>query len=460
MGTLYQGPPDTAIHDLKVTIQESQLVFPAQETQSKSMFLSNIDQVLNFNVQTVHFFPANLEFPPKIVADRLRTALSNVLVPYDFLAGRIKLNPQSGRLEIDCNSAGAVFAVASSEFALDDIGDLVYPNPAFGQLIVQKVDAIGSDDQPLCIIQLTSFKCGGFAMGVSTNHAMLDGLSFKIFLQNLASQAFDDKPMAIVPYNDRTVLAARSPPQVTFPHPELLKLKIPIGEEPSHPTFDCPQEELAFKIFRLSSDHISYLKDKAKASGPAAAATATTNYKITGFNVVTAHVWRCKALSCDSEEGLERLSTVLYAVDIRPRMKPPLPASYTGNAVLTAYATAKCRELEEGPFSKLVAMVSEGAARMTDEYARSAIDWGEVYKGFPHGEFLISSWWRLGFAEMEYPWGKPRYSCPVVHHRKDIILLFPDIDAANANAVNVLVALPGKEMEKFQALFHKLLEDN
>lgn len=104
-------------------------------------------------------------------------------------------------------------------------------------------------------------------------------------------------------------------------------------------------------------------------------------------------------------------------------------------------------------------MVSDGAKRMTDEYARSVIDWGELYKGFPQGEVLVSSWWRLGFAEVEYPWGKPRYSCPVVYHRKDIILLFPDIDneEEGGGGVNVLVALPPKEMDKFQTLFHKVL---
>ncbi|KAA8538804.1 hypothetical protein F0562_025496 [Nyssa sinensis] len=449
MGTIYQGPPPV-IQDLKVTLEDTSLVFPAQETQRKSMFLSNIDQVLNFNVQTVHFFKAHPDFPPEIVTQKLKNALCELLVPYDFLAGRLKLN-QGGRLEIESNAAGAGFVVASTEFSLNDIGDLVYPNPAFRQLTVQSLDSLGPDDQPLCILQVTSFKCGGFAVGLSTNHATFDGLSFKLFLQNLASQAAH-KPLAVIPCNDRQLLAARSPPRVTFPHPELLKLKIPVGTDFNPPVFDRSQEDLDFKIFRLSSGHVSHLKEKARIG-----ATNPATTKITGFNVVTAHIWRCKALSCDAGDNQDRLSTVLYAVDIRPRLCPPLPPSYSGNAVLTAYATAQCKDLEEGPFSRLVEMVSEGAARMTDEYARSAIDWGELYKGFPHGEFLVSSWWRLGFAEVEYPWGKPMYSCPVVYHRKDIILLFPDIDGVASNGVNVLVALPAKEMEKFQTLFHKFL---
>ncbi|CAI9759281.1 unnamed protein product [Fraxinus pennsylvanica] len=455
MGTRNQEPFEyPSIQDLKVTLQDSTLIFPSHETEKKSIFLSNIDQILNFNVQTVHFFPANPDFAPEAVVRRLKTALAKLLVPYDFMAGRLKLNHQTRRLEVDCNAAGAGFVVASSQFSLDEIGNLVYPNPAFGELIVQSLDNLEADNQPLCIFQVTSFKCGGFAMGISTNHVMFDGISFKNFLENLASQAFDDKPMAIVPFNDRRLLAARSPPLVTFPHPELLKLELPISEDSIPSVFDSQQEHLDFKIFNLNSDNISYLKEKAKINGP------NEIKKITSFNVVTALIWRCKALS--SGNNSERLSTVLYAVDIRSRLKPPLPFSYCGNAVLSAYASSICSKLEDEPFSKIVDMVSEGAGRITDEYARSVIDWGEIYKGFPNGEFLISSWWKLGLSEVEYPWGKPRYSSPVVCHRKDIILLFPDIsnngsNNKNGNGVNILVALSPKEMEKFQTLFHKFL---
>lgn len=290
-------------------------------------------------------------------------------------------------------------------------------------------------------------------MGISTNHVLFDGISFKNFLENLASQAFDDKPMAIVPFNDRRLLAARSPPRITFPHPEMLKLEIPISEDLSPPVFDCQKEQLDFQIFNLNSDNISYLKEKAKISGP------NENTKITSFNVVTAFIWRCKALS--SGNNSQRLSTMLFAVDIRSRLKPPLPFSYCGNAVLSAYASSICSKLENEPFSRIVDMVSEGAGQMTDEYTRSIIDWGEIYKGFPNGEFMISSWWKLGLSEVKYPWGKPRYSSPVVYTRKNIILLFPDTNNRsnnkNGNGVNILVALPPKEMEKFQTLFHKFL---
>ena len=88
--------------------------------------------------------------------EKLKTGLCKVLVPYDYLAGRLKLNSEIGRLEIDCNVGGAGFVVASSEYCLDEIGDLVYPNPGFQQLIVQTLDNLPPDDQPLCIIQASN----------------------------------------------------------------------------------------------------------------------------------------------------------------------------------------------------------------------------------------------------------------------------------------------------------------
>lgn len=100
------------------------------------MFLSNIDKVLNFEVETVDFFVANSEFPPEAVVEKLRSALEDALTPYDFLAGRLCSDQkENGRLAIDCNAAGLELIAAASELNLKEIGDLEYPNPAFGQLV-------------------------------------------------------------------------------------------------------------------------------------------------------------------------------------------------------------------------------------------------------------------------------------------------------------------------------------
>ncbi|XXG89241.1 hypothetical protein AAC387_Pa12g1292 [Persea americana] len=451
MGSLSEVTP--LVHDLKVTIHRSSSIFPTCQANRRSMFLSNIDQVLTFDVDTIHYFAANPDFPPEAVAQKLEDALGRLLAPYDFLAGRLKFNPQEERLEIDCNAAGAGFVVASSELSLEEIGDLVFPNPALRQLIERKCESLGIEEKPLIHFQVTSFKCGGFAIAMANNHITFDGLSAKMFLQNLASLAHGH-PLSITPYNNRRLLAARSPPRVTFSHPELVKLELPPTGEGVQPAtiLDTGVDDLNFKLFNLSAYNIASMKEKAKiegASGPA----------ITGFNVVTAHVWRCKVLATTSSPAdPDKLSRVLYAIDLRSRLQPPLPQSYTGNAILTTYGSANYSQLREGPFGRLVEAVREGATRMTDEYVRSVIDWGQLYKGFPRGDVVISSWWKLGFGDVEYPWGRPIYSCPVMIRSSEIIVLVPDKKKGMGdNGVNVCVGLPSKNMEEFERLFYEFL---
>lgn len=151
--------PIPSMEDLKVKFHLSTLIFPSQETSRDSIFLPNIDQLLNYNIPTTHFFLPNQDFPPQIVAERLRLALEKVLVPYHFMAGRLALNYQSGGLEIDCNAAGAGFVVASSEYRLAEIMEfLVCPNLGYSQLALSKLDnLVTEDNQPLCIFQVILF---------------------------------------------------------------------------------------------------------------------------------------------------------------------------------------------------------------------------------------------------------------------------------------------------------------
>ncbi|KAK4392387.1 Histone-lysine N-methyltransferase ATXR4 [Sesamum angolense] len=308
-----------------------------------------------------------------------QTAIEKVLVPYDFMAGRLKWNHHTARLDLHCNSAGAGFVVASSAFCLDEIGDLDCPNPGFRQLAVQTLDYL-DEDQLLCVFQVTASTSEVvLQLEKSVNHVLLDGSAVRTFLKNLASQAFQEKPLSVIPCHDRRLLAARSPPLVSFPHPEFLK----------------PQ--LLARQFT------------AKAAKQAAADNA---------------------------------------VDVRSRLNPPLPPEYCGNAVLPGYASAKCRDVEKWPLSKLVEMILEGIERMSDEYMKSAIDWLEINKGIPYGDYPLTSLSRLGLDEVCVPWQGPEFGL-VMNNLECLCWMLPHDDG-----VKVLIQGSAEEMERFD--FHLL----
>ncbi|KAJ1703703.1 hypothetical protein LUZ63_003482 [Rhynchospora breviuscula] len=447
MGSLDQTPP-SLLQDLKVTTLRSTAISPKEKKERRWVFLSNIDKVLNFDVETITFFRNIAGLSREAVVEKLSSGIESVLGLYDSQAGRLGVNPADGRLAIDCTAAGVVLCVAESELKLEELGDLEYPNPSFRQLVAEKKGNVVAElgETPLTTFQVTWFKCGGFALGIRNNHITFDGLSFRTFLSNIAAMAAD-RPLTSLPCHDRHLLAARSPPQVTFEHPELRSLP---PDSTSTSLFSMLTPRLRYYLFHLAADTISDLKNKCQQE--------TKKHNPTGFNCVTAHLWRCKVLSSDSspEPGKDRIYTVAFAMDIRRRLNPPLPNEYAGNAVLSAYASASLFELEMAPLGLLVDRVHEGAERITDAYIRSTVDWGETNIGVPHGDVLISSWWRLGLDDIEYPWGRPIYSCPVADPERDIVLLLPSIESDKG--VNCLVPLKDDCVEKFKHLFYTYLE--
>ncbi|KAH9320793.1 hypothetical protein KI387_015432, partial [Taxus chinensis] len=116
--------------DLKIRAEAPFVVYPAEAKPARSLFLSNIDQSLVAPVGTLSFF-SNSKMSFQEMVESYSKALSEMLVSYDFMAGRLRLNEEEDRLEIDCNGAGALFAVASSELTMEQLGDITTPNLLF-----------------------------------------------------------------------------------------------------------------------------------------------------------------------------------------------------------------------------------------------------------------------------------------------------------------------------------------
>ncbi|KAF6136021.1 hypothetical protein GIB67_006913 [Kingdonia uniflora] len=100
--------------------------------------VSNIDQTLLFPVGSVFFYEVTTGSIVLDVAERVKKSVSDVLlVPYYFMAGRLKFNGEASWFELVCNSAGVLFVSAISRLSLKDLGDLRHPNQLFPHLILR-----------------------------------------------------------------------------------------------------------------------------------------------------------------------------------------------------------------------------------------------------------------------------------------------------------------------------------
>lgn len=272
-------------------------------------------------------------------------------------------------------------------------------------------------------------------MGMCMNHCMLDGVAAVEFV-NSWGQIARNLPLKVPPYLDRTILKARNPPKVEFPHEEFSEI-----EDISN-TSELYNQQMAYQTFLFDPEKLEKLKKIALEDGKLT--------KCTTFETLTALVWkaRCHALQMKSDQRAK----LLFAVDGRKRFVPPLPEGFAGNGVVLTYALAYAGELSRNPLSYAVGLVQEAVKLVTDEYMRSAIDYFEETRERPSlaATLLITTWSRLAFQATDFGWGEAIFSGPVGLPEKEVVLFLPD--ALKKGGINVVLGLPSSAMIIFQQL--------
>ncbi|PRQ34230.1 putative shikimate O-hydroxycinnamoyltransferase [Rosa chinensis] len=402
---------------VNVSMRETTVVRPAAETPGLSLWISNLDMVkTNTHTPLVYFYK------PKNIAGAgednnffdmhvLKDALSKALVPFYPFAGRLRQKKdegENGRIEIDCNAEGALFAVADSSSCISDFGDFA-PTPEFGRGLIPIVDySAGISSFPLLLVQITYLKCGGVALGLRVDPRVSDGLSTFHFINTWSDMACGLE-VAIRPSMDRTILLARDPPRPLPDHIHHI----------AYPPRNKHERTSATTVtkFRFTREQLNVLKAMSTMTIADGDDMNTLPVKFTSFEVFAGHVWRC---ACKARELANDQETILYLfVNGRSRLQPPLPPGYFGNVVFRATATALAGDLISKPIWYAARCIHNALVRMDDDYLRSAIDYLELQQrhqelsSLAHGTHYrcpnleINSWCKLPIYDADFGWGRP-----------------------------------------------------
>ncbi|XP_074313436.1 anthranilate N-benzoyltransferase protein 2-like [Silene latifolia] len=392
---------------MSVRVTESTMVYPAEATPKQSLWLSKLDMMIRqpySHTNLLYIYRPNNNTNSSTLffdVENLKGALRKALVLYYPVAGRLKMNDNDNRFEIDCNEKGVLFIEAETNSTLsDNVSD------EFRKELIAKSDySKGLSSFPLFIAQITRFSCGGVTLCMATHHHVADGVSHMQFINCWANLARGVKP-EVIPCHDRFgFLGAQVPPQVNFKH---LEYEPPL---PPLPPKSLSGETLAVattEYLRLSEEQIKTLK---------CASISTISNKISTFKVIAAHVWRstCKARGLADDQDVK-----LYLhTDGRSRLKDPsLPQGYFGNVLYFACCVAKAGELIHNPLFYTISKIDEAIKKMgNSEYLRSAVDYLELqsdltalirgahYVTCPN--LQINNWGRLNFFGADFGWGKP-----------------------------------------------------
>ncbi|CAL5373057.1 unnamed protein product [Camellia sinensis] len=423
---------------LVVNQGEPTLVPPADETEKGFYFLSNLDQNIAVIVRTIYCFKSDKKGNEK-AADVIKAALSRVLVHYYPLAGRLTISPE-GKLIVDCNGEGAVFVEAEANCDIEEIGDNTKPDPVtLGKLVYDIPGAKNILEMPPLVAQVTKFKCGGFVLGLCMNHCMFDGLGAMEFVNSWGETA-RGLPLMVPPFLDRSILKARNPPKIEFPHHEFAEI------EDKSDTATLYKEEMLYRSFCFDSEKLETLKLKATEDG--------FLDKCTTFEALSAFVWRARTRALKLKP--DQQTKLLFAVDGRSRFNPPIPKGYCGNGIVLTNALCNAGEQVDNPLSFTVKLVQEAVKLVTDDYMRSAIDYFEVTRARPSltATLLITTWSRLSFHTTDFGWGEPILSGPVALPEREVILFLSH--GKERKSINVLLGLPAPAMKIFQELMQTL----
>ncbi|XP_020165075.1 fatty alcohol:caffeoyl-CoA acyltransferase-like [Aegilops tauschii subsp. strangulata] len=421
---------------MRVTRAEPVLVHAAGDVPAADeyYFLSNLDQNVAVLMKTVHVFsPSRARDDAAAV---IMDALGRVLVHYYPFQGSLVVSADDGRLSVRNDRRGVPFVVADADCELKEVGDVVLSAPDAAAVQEQLVFVGRSnseekeDDElgaPLLSVQVTRFRCGGFVLGLAMNHCLADGVAAAEFLRSWAEMA-RGVPLSSPPFLDRTVLRARTSPTVAFPHEEFAEMEDVSG------LAGLREEPRVHRAFAIDADRLARLKRQACACST--------------FVALTAFVWR--ATSRAMRMRPEQKSKLMFAVDGRWRVDPPLPRGFCGNAVVFACCVSTAGDLLGGPVSAAARWIQDAIRRTADAFIRSAIDYVEVDGGRAPSmtaTTLVTAWNRLGFHAADFGWGEAAQSGPAELPRGEVVMFMRDV---RDGSIVVLLGLPRSCMQEFQ----------
>ncbi|KAI3715361.1 hypothetical protein L6452_22341 [Arctium lappa] len=456
---------------MRVTIKPCSVVKPAEPTWSGRLALSELDQTgMTTHVPTIYLYTQPSDDWDTVV-QTLITSLTTTLVPFYPLAGRLS-TITGGRLELDCNSAGVQFTEAYTDVKLVDVDDFL-ESPLLNQLI-PSVDYRHTplEETPLLLLQVTRFGCGGWSLGFCISHVVVDGQSALHFISEWA-RVCRGELVASPPYLDRNVLRASEPPMTTCSsvvHHEYVQFNPPpilIGQSSDK---NERKKETTVAMLKLTETLVTKLRNKANEIRT----SEKDNRGFTRYEAVTAHTWRtaCKVRNHEPEQP----TSIGICIDVRSRMKPPLPEKYFGNAVVDVIATGTSGEIVSKPLGYVSSKIKEAIEKVNDEYVSSMIDFlknqqdlskfqdlqwirddGGPFYGNPN--LGVISWLTLPMHGIDFGWGKELFTGPGTEDAVDGDFLILRGEEEASGSLVVASCLQVRHMEEFKRVFYQSIED-
>lgn len=387
--------------------------------------ISAIDELAPImNVALVLYYPS----PPNThIFNHLKISLNQTLPQFYPLAGRYIKEFHS----IYCNDEGVEYVEAQVKCQLFEILSQrrKLKSEMLNNFIPREIGAVDQVTDPLLAIQVTSFDCGGLALGVCVSHRIGDAATLSNFVNAWAAKSRGSR----IYENWYPSFESAS----SFPGRNLRRtyLGIPRNISKGIPGVDG-------KMFFFSRKAISILREKAGGHSR--------------VQLVFALIWSALLGIGGGKQGPGRASVVFQPVNLRGKTIPPIPKHSCGN--IWGLAIACKREL--GDFQSLANLLSDSVRKITKNFESALCDseegqmvlmepWKEV-SGILEEEvssYLFTNFCDFPFYEADFGWGKPVWVSGVNLRVKNMVVL---MDEREGDGIEAWVHLDKSDMLEFE----------
>ncbi|CAL4948124.1 unnamed protein product [Urochloa decumbens] len=433
----------------RLRVHDTILVPPSPSPPETSLPLTFLD-IFWLNsppVERLIFYRLAPDADVAAIISNLKDSLHEAIRAFYPLAGRLRLTPgTSDRYELHYRPDDAVtFTVAECDNDDADIDGLTTDEPREVAKITTLVPPLPEGGGVLALQATLLSARRGLAVGVTVHHAACDGSGSTHFLHTWAAAC------------SGAAAGARPPPPVIdralVPDPrglyDTFSKALPSTGEMEFVKMSADQ---LLATFTLSTDDLRRVKEVV---ADEAARRGVAPPRCSSLVAAFGFVWSCyvRAKGSSGEGPSPTVRYLLFPVDHRSRMKPPLPEKYLGNCVGPALATAPEGEVAAagaGGIFSACAAVASAIDEAVRGFGTSSMDaWvGRILEASAAGTLSVAGSPRFRVYELDFGFGRPEKVDIVSVARTGAVAVAES--RSSAGGMEVGVSLQPAGMEKFQ----------
>nr|XP_043630082.1 pelargonidin 3-O-(6-caffeoylglucoside) 5-O-(6-O-malonylglucoside) 4'''-malonyltransferase-like [Erigeron canadensis] len=371
------------------------------------------------------------------ICDHLEDTLSKTLIEFYPFAGRYirKLSL------IDCNDQGVLYVLGKVNIRLSDIlslGETLDPG-LLNNFLPCEIGQADEVDDPLLSIKVTTFKCGGFAIGMCVSHRISDMANTCNFVNSWAARSNGElKNESHSPIFNSTVW---------FPQRGLAQLDLRIPR--SSVGINKVARRFIFKKEAVSAMRQNFGLDTNGSCRPSR------------VQLIVALMWKAIVRIDQATNGRSKASFLIQPVELRKKVVPPLPTNSFGNFWGLAASKLKPGEGDKMSFrdfltichdsvkktsrdcAKILTHGEEGYKIVIDPFLESTRNMEDINVNF----YLFTSWCNFSYYKANFGFGKPIWATPGKLPAQNSMLM---MDGCEGDSIEAWVHLDKKRMNELE----------